>query len=275
MGSEAAENEPAGLAPPPRVSEDGGVADPVAAGPVAGGLAAVGPVHQPIDQEAVVADGAVVEPAPATVGAAAVGAAADRRPAAAVEEGALDVLFRLARTAYKWRDDPVDDDLLRRVYGLMRWGPTSANSSPARVLFLRSAAAKERLRPALSAGNVDRALTAPVVAIVAYDPKFYEDLPRLYPGADVRGWFAGNEELAQETAFRNGTLQGAYLMMAARAVGLDCGPMSGFDNAQVDREFLGAQGWKSNFLMALGYADRSGAAPRLPRLTFDEACRLL
>ena len=269
MESQAPENEPAGLAEPLHGHEEGGAARPLVVSEtfVAGDGAGDGGV---VDREAVVADGAVVEPAPVT-DAPAVAAL----PAAVVDEAGLDVLFRTARTAYRWRDEPVDDDALRRVYGLMRWGPTSANCSPARVLFLRSAAAKERLQPALSAGNVEGALTAPVVAIVAYDPKFYEDLPRLYPGVDARGWFAGNEELAQETAFRNGTLQGAYLMMAARAAGLDCGPMSGFDNAAVDREFLQAQGWKSNFLMALGYADRSGAGPRLPRLTFDEACRLL
>ncbi len=192
-----------------------------------------------------------------------------------VDEHGLDVLFRTARSTWRWRDQDVDDDTLRRLYGLLKWGPTSANCSPARFLFLRTQGAKQRLRPSLSAGNADKAVASPLIAIVAYDPRFYEDLPRLYPGADARAWFAGNDELAEETAFRNGTLQGAYLMMAARAVGLDCGPMSGFDNDQVDREFLVAQGWKSNFLVALGYGDKSQAGPRLPRMTFDEACRLL
>ena len=154
-------------------------------------------------------------------------------------------------------------------------GPTSGNCSPARFMFLRTDWSKQRLRPALSAGNVDKALAAPVLCIVAHDPKFYEDLPRLAPGMDAREWYAGNDELATETAFRNGTLQGAYLIMAARAVGLDCGPMSGFDNATIDQEFLVSQGWKSNFLVALGHADDEGVPERAPRLTFDEACRLL
>ena len=213
------------------------------------------------------------EPEPAA--APALDAAAEPAPPAAVDEAALDLLFRTARTSWTWRDQAVDDDTLRRLYGLLKWGPTSANCSPARFLFLRTEAAKRRLRPALSAGNADKAVAAPLVAIVAYDPRFYDDLPRLYPGVDARAWFAGNDPLAEETAFRNGTLQGAYLIMAARAVGLDCGPMSGFDNDKVDREFLVAQGWKSNFLVSLGYADKSRAGPRLPRLTFDEACRLL
>ena len=206
------------------------------------------------------------------------GAADGTEPAPApsvLDEHGLDVLFRTARTTWKWRDEGVEDDTLRRLYGLLKWGPTSGNCSPARFLFLRTDAAKRRLRPSLSAGNADKAIAAPLVAIVAYDPRFYEDLPRLYPGADARAWFAGNDALAEETAFRNGTLQGAYLMMAARAVGLDCGPMSGFDNEKVDREFLVAQGWKSNFLVALGHGDKAQAGPRLPRMTFDEACRLL
>jgi 3-hydroxypropanoate dehydrogenase len=204
-------------------------------------------------------------------------AEAPATPAALAELDAagLDRLFRTARTRWRFRDETVSDDTLRRVYDLLKLGPTSANCSPARLLFLRTAEAKQRLRPALSAGNVDKTLAAPVVCIVAHDPRFYEDLPRLYPGVDARGWFAGNDELADETAFRNGTLQGAYLLLAARAVGLDCGPMSGFDNATVDREFLVAQGWKSNFLVALGYADGAPSGERAPRLTFDEACRLL
>lgn len=192
-----------------------------------------------------------------------------------LDEAGLDLLFRSARTQWNWRADAVEDDTLRRLYDLLKLGPTSANCSPARFLFLRTAAAKQRLKPALSAGNVDKTLAAPVVAIVAHDPKFYEDLPRLYPGADARAWFAGNEELSAATAFRNGTLQGGYLILAARAVGLDCGPMSGFDNDTVDREFLVATGWKSNFLVALGHADGQGLRERAPRLGFDEACRLL
>ena len=191
-----------------------------------------------------------------------------------IEESSLDALFRTARTHYRWTEQPVGDDELRAVYDLLKWGPTSANSSPARFLFLRKPEAKERLRPCLSPGNADK--IAPVIAIVAYDPRFYDDLPRLYPGAEARSWFAGNEELAEDTAFRNGTLQGAYLMLAARAAGLDCGPMSGFDNERVDREFLTFQGWRSNFLVNLGHADPDHPPPeRAPRLSFDEACRLL
>lgn len=194
---------------------------------------------------------------------------------AGLDEAGLDLLFRTARTHWVWRDEPVDDDALRRVYDLLRMGPTSANCSPARFMFLRTSYAKERLKPALSAGNVEKAMAAPVVCIVAHDPKFYEELPRLFPGADARSWFAGNEDLAAATAFRNGTLQGAYLMLAARAAGLDCGPMSGFDNDKVDNEFFIATGWRSNFLVALGHGDGSTLPERAPRLAFDEACRLM
>jgi 3-hydroxypropanoate dehydrogenase len=192
-----------------------------------------------------------------------------------IHSDSLDTLFRTARTHYRWLDQPVSDDELRTVYELMKWGPTSANCSPARILFLRTPAAKERLKPALSAGNVDKAMAAPVVAIVATDPEFYESLPLLYPKADARSWFAGNYELAAATATRNGTLQGGYLIMAARAAGLDCGPMSGFDNDRVDQEFLSVEGWKSNFLLCLGHGDLAEAVERSPRLSFDEACRLL
>ena len=196
-------------------------------------------------------------------------------PRPAIDPAGLDLLFRSARTSWDWTGEAVEDDTIRSLYDLLRFGPTSANCSPARFMFLRTSWAKERLRPALSEGNIDKTLAAPVVCIVAHDPKFFEELPRLYPAADARGWFAGNEALSEATAFRNGTLQGAYLILAARALGLDCGPMSGFDNAKVDSEFLLAQGWRSNFLVALGHADRAKAGPRAPRLSFDEACRLL
>ena len=192
-----------------------------------------------------------------------------------LDDAALDALLRTARTHYRWIDQPVTDDELRQIYDLLRMGPTSANSSPARFLFLRSTSAKERLRPALSAGNVDKTMSAPVVCIVAYDPQFFEHLPRLYPTAEARSWFAGNEALARETAFRNGTLQGAYLLLAARAAGLDVGPMSGFDNDKVDREFMPSHGWKSNFLVNLGHGDPAEPHPRAPRLEFGEACVLL
>src|SRR5579875_2200381 len=190
-----------------------------------------------------------------TEAAAAPAGAAEPAP---LEDAALDRLFRTARTHNLWADRPVSDETLRSLYDLLKWGPTSANSSPARFLFLRSQWAKERLRPALSAGNLDKTMAAPVTVVVAYDSQFYEQLPRLFPHADARSWFAGNEALANETAFRNGTLQGAYLIMAARALGLDCGPMSGFDKAVVDEAFLTGRGWKSNFLINLGYGDEAG-----------------
>ena len=188
---------------------------------------------------------------------------------------AREAVFLSARTHYHWLPNPVSDDQLHDLYDLLCQGPTSANCSPARFLFLRTPEAKERLKPALSAGNVDKTLSAPVVAVVAHDPHFFELLPKLFPHTDARGWFAGNEALASETAFRNGTLQGAYLIAAARMKGLDCGPMSGFDNRRVDDIFFASNGWKSNFLVNLGYGDGGKLHPRSPRLAFDEACLLL
>jgi len=169
-----------------------------------------------------------------------------------LDDAAQDTLFRSARTHNKWTATPVPDAMLQALYDLLKMGPTSANSSPARFVFVRTPEAKERLRPALSAGNLEKTMAAPVTVIVAYDPRFYDELPKLFPHADARSWFAGNEALAEETAFRNGTLQGAYLIMAARALGLDCGPMSGFDRAKVDEAFFAGRGWKSNFLVNLG-----------------------
>jgi len=192
-----------------------------------------------------------------------------------LSETALDVIFRNARTHNAWLDRPVDDDTLRALYDLLKWGPTSANASPARFVFLRSRQAKERLRPALSPGNVDKTMAAPVTVIVGHDLRFYEHLPRLFPHADARSWFAGNDELIRTTAFRNGSLQGAYLIVAARALGLDCGPMSGFDNARVDAEFFPDGTVKSNFLCNLGYGDPAKLFPRSPRLSFEEACQVL
>ena len=186
----------------------------------------------------------------------------------------LDVLFRKARTHISWLDKPVSDDQLRQIYDLMKWGPTSANCLPARILFLRTREAKERLRPALSPNNVDKTMAAPVTAILAYDLKFFEHLPRLFPNnPTAREWFA-NPQFAETTAFRNGSLQGGYFILAARAQGLDCGPMSGFDNAKVDAEFFPST-VKSNFLCNLGYGDHSKLFQRNPRLEFDEACKLL
>jgi 3-hydroxypropanoate dehydrogenase len=193
----------------------------------------------------------------------------------ALDDWSLDLLFREARTFSEWRPDPVTDDELRRVWELARLGPTSANCAPARVLFLKSAEAKEKLRPALSRGNVAKTMAAPVTAIVGHDVAFHDLLPRLYPEADARRWFAGNEDLLETTAFRNGTLQGAYLILACRAVGLDCGPMSGFDNALVDELFFRGTTIRSNFLVNIGRGDGTRLAPRRPRLGFEEACKVL
>ncbi len=192
-----------------------------------------------------------------------------------LDDWSLDLLFRDARSFSAWRPDPVTDDDLRRVWELARLGPTSANCSPARVLFLRSAEAKEKLRPALSAGNVAKTMAAPVTAIVGHDVEFHDLLPRLFPEADARRWFAGNRDLIETTAFRNGTLQGAYLILACRAVGLDCGPMSGFDNALVDEVFFRGTTIRSNFLVNIGRGDGTRLPPRRPRLGFEEACKVL
>ncbi|MGH7070908.1 MAG: malonic semialdehyde reductase [Acetobacteraceae bacterium] len=194
----------------------------------------------------------------------------------AIEDAALEAIFRAARTHNKFRDTPVSDETLQALYELLKWGPTSANCSPARFLFLRTREAKERLRPALSPGNVAKTMAAPVTVIVAYDSKFYDRMSYLFPHSQDAGtWFADNEAFAAETAFRNGSLQGAYLIIAARALGLDCGPMSGFDKAKVDDEFFTYRGWKSNFLCNLGHGDPDGLYPRSPRLEFTDACELL
>ena len=190
---------------------------------------------------------------------------------------ALDTLFLQARTHNGWLDKPVDDALLRQVWDLARMGPTSANCSPMRVVFVKSSEAKARLLPALMEGNRAKTQAAPVTAIFGYDSRFYDLLPRLFPHADARSWFdgPGREEVAQATAFRNGTLQAAYFMLAARALGLDCGPMSGFDNAAVDREFFPGGRIKSNFICSLGYGNPEKLFPRSPRLEFDEACGII
>jgi len=207
-----------------------------------------------------------------------------------LNDQALDQIFRTARTYGAWLDEPVRDDMLQQIYGLMKWGPTSANASPARLVFVRSKAAKERLRPTLSPGNVDKTMAAPVTVIIAYDLLFFEKLPKLFPHSPgMRDLFASNPQLVEVTAKRNSSLQGAYLIVAARALGLDCGPMSGFDNAKLDEEFFGAgrecEGCeqeffpaghvKSNFLCNLGYGDPAELFPRGPRLEFSEACSLL
>ncbi|MDR3474407.1 MAG: malonic semialdehyde reductase [Devosia sp.] len=195
--------------------------------------------------------------------------------APALDAAALDLLFREARTHNKWLDRPVSDETLHVLYDTLKFGPTSANSSPARFVFVRTPEGKQRLAPALSSGNMEKTLTAPVTVIVAYDPKFHEKLPTLFPhNPDAKSWFTSNDSLAATTAFRNGTLQGAYLILAARALGLDTGAMSGFDNAKVDEAFLAGHGWRSNFLVNIGYGDASGVFNRSPRLPFDEAAIL-
>jgi 3-hydroxypropanoate dehydrogenase len=184
--------------------------------------------------------------------------------------------FTEARTFNKFKPDPVSDDTLHQLYELMKWGPTSMNAQPGRYLFLRSEAAKQRLKPALSPGNVDKTMAAPVVVVVAMDPKFHEQLPTQFPAMPgAQAMFAGNAALSEATAFRNSSLQGAYLMVAARLLGLDCGPMSGFDAAKVNAEFFPDGRWAANFLVNIGHGDASGNHPRGPRLPFDTAARIL
>jgi 3-hydroxypropanoate dehydrogenase len=192
-----------------------------------------------------------------------------------VNDADLNLLFLEARTHNGWLDKPVEDALLRRIYEVARMAPTTANTQPMRVVFVKSPEAKERLRPALAAGNLAKTMAAPVTAIIAHDLEFYEKLPRLMPHVDARSWFAGApKEKNERVAFQSGTLQGAYLLITARALGLDCGPMAGFDNAKVDAEFFPDGKWKSNFLMNLGYGDPAKVHPRNPRLEFEEACRI-
>ena len=192
-----------------------------------------------------------------------------------LNQSALDTLFYGAHTHNGWLDREVGNAQLELLYDLLKWAPTSANSSPARLVFVRSAEAKARLLPALSAGNADKTMAAPVTVIVGMDLAFHEKLPQLSPAVDARSWFAGKDEAIRSTAFRNSSLQGAYLIMAARAIGLDCGPMSGFDNAQVDQAFFAGTAVKSNFLCNLGYGDAAKVRPRAPRLAFDEACKIV
>jgi 3-hydroxypropanoate dehydrogenase len=193
----------------------------------------------------------------------------------AINDEALDTIFRAARSQNKWQDKPVSTAHLMALYDLLRMGPTSANCSPARFLFLTTPEAKERLAQYASHANLPKIRSAPVTAIVAYDLDFAKELPRLFPhDQTAKTWFA-DPAVEQATAFRNGTLQGAYLIVAARAVGLDCGPMSGFNNAKVDEEFFAGTRLKSNFICGLGYGDPAGLFPRSPRLTFDEACKIV
>ena len=192
-----------------------------------------------------------------------------------LSDAGLDKIFRQARTYRAWRDEAVSDVLLEAIYDLAKMGPTNANCCPLRVAFLRSTAGKEKLRPALDSGNVDKTMAAPVTAIIAYDLAFYELFPKLAPHRDGHKIYAGKTELIAETAMRNGSLQGAYFIVAARALGLDCGPMSGFDREKVDEAFFAGTSWRSNFLCNLGHGDPAALKPRAARLDFDEACQLL
>ena len=185
-------------------------------------------------------------------------------------------LFDNARTHSHWQPRAIEPHLLQQLYELTKWGPTSMNAQPARFVFVQSAEGKERLRPALMAGNVDKTMSAPLTVIVAHDPVFYERLPEMFPAAaGARDMFASQPVLAAETAFRNSAMQGAYLILAARALGLDVGPMSGFDNAAVDAEFFVDSGYRSNFLLNIGYGDKQNVFPRGPRLPFEEAVQII
>lgn len=192
-----------------------------------------------------------------------------------INDNALDVLFRDARTYNNWQDKDIPDSLLHELHELVKFGPTSANCSPMRVVFVKSEDAKARLKPHLAEGNVDKTMGAPVTAIIGMDMEFYEELPKLFPHTDAKSWFEGNDDLIEETAFRNSSLQGAYLILAARALGLDCGPMSGFDTDGVKNEFFPDSQVQPNFICNLGYGDPEGLFPRSPRFSFDEANSIL
>ena len=192
-----------------------------------------------------------------------------------LDNAALDQLFVKARTHNAFSSQPVDDKVLHQLYDLVKMGPTSANCSPARFVFIKSHEAREKLKPALSPTNVDKTMSAPVTVIVGFDREFYELLPRLFPHADAKAWFVGNQKMIDTTAFRNGSLQGAYLIMAARALGLDTGPMSGFDAAKVDEAFFAGTNYTANFLVNIGYGDDAKLFARSPRLDFDEAAKIV
>lgn len=191
-----------------------------------------------------------------------------------LSESALDTLFKSARSHNGWFDTPVTEAQLLTIYELMKMGPTAANSCPARLLFVKSDEAKQRLKPCLSEGNIEKCMTAPVVAIIGMDMEFYEKLPKLFPHTDARSWYVGKPEAIEKTAFRNSTLQGAYFIMAARSIGLDCGPMSGFNAEKINETFFPNTAIKANFICAIGYGDESKIFPRHPRLSFEEACKI-
>ena len=192
-----------------------------------------------------------------------------------LDDHALDQIFSEARTHIAWLDRPVSDELLRQAVELAKMGPTSANCLPMRIVFVRSKEAKERLRPALAPGNVDKTMAAPATTIIGYDLEFCELLPRLFPRSDMRQAFVGKPDLIKDTAFRNSSLQGAYFILALRSLGLDAGPMSGFDNAKVDAEFFSGTAVKSNFLINIGHGDAAKLFPRSPRLSFEEIARIV
>lgn len=192
-----------------------------------------------------------------------------------LNDSALDTLFYAARTHNGWLDRPVSDSQLAHLFDLMKWAPTSVNSSPARIVFVKSAPEKAKLGACMAAGNADKVLQAPVTAIIGMDMAFYDKLAQLAPHMDARAWFSGNQVLSDATTFRNSSLQGGYLILAARAIGLDCGPMSGFDAERVDAEFFAGTTIKANFVCSLGYGDVAKVRPRAPRLSFDEACKIV
>ena len=195
-----------------------------------------------------------------------------------IDGQSLATIFTEARTSFAWLDKPVPEELLRKAYNLAKMGATSANCCPMRIAFVQSEAAKERLKSCLGEMNIEKTMSAPVTAVLAIDYEFYEHLSKLFPHADAKSWFVSSQQLIDETAFRNATLQAAYFMLAARTVGLDCGPMSGFDQKKADNEFFAGTPFKSNFLCNLGYADKSSEAnqhPRLPRFDFEEVCQML
>lgn len=192
-----------------------------------------------------------------------------------INDQALDILFRDARTRNGWEERDVSRALMQAVYDLTKWGPTSANCSPARFVFVTSDEGKKRLKSHLLGSNVEKTIAAPACVIIAHDMKFYEHLPKLFPHTDAKSWFEGNDDLIKETAFRNGTLQGAYFIIAARALGLDCGPMSGFDKDGVDREFFKGTSFKSNFLCNIGYGTDKDLFERSPRFGFEEVCEVV
>lgn len=192
-----------------------------------------------------------------------------------LNETALNTLFLEARTQNGWRDQPVTDEQLRQIYDLMKWGPTSANCTPARIVFVKSPQAKEKLLACMNPGNIEKTKAAPVTAIIGMDMAFYEKLPRLFPhNPDARSWFAGNQQAIESTAMRNSSLQGGYFILAARALGLDCAPMSGFNAEKINEAFFAGTSIKANFVCSLGYGDPAKVHARGPRLAFDEACSI-